>query len=121
MPTAEESAESTFPHKPVFDNLTTRGGTCVQIGRLRKVGSVTGENLDISEGSEATFPRKGAVRKTLGGKRFIGINFACCDVYSRIYINRTETAYEGRCPKCSKPIVIQIGHGGTDQRFFTAR
>jgi len=81
---------------------------------------VAGENFDISEGPDSTFPDKKAPKQS-GGRSFIGINFACCDVYSRIYINRTETAYEGRCPRCAKPVSILIGPGGTDTRFFTAR
>lgn len=54
------------------------------------------------------------------GRRFVGIHFICCDVYSRIYINRAGTAYSGYCPRCAKRIDLKIGPGGTDQRFFTA-
>ena len=53
-------------------------------------------------------------------RRFIGIHFACCDVYTRVYVNRTETAYEGRCPKCARAVRATIGPGGTNCRFFTA-
>ncbi len=61
---------------------------------------MTGEHLDIS--SEHP-PPAGPARP--GGRRFIGIHFACCDVYTRIYVNRTETAYEGRCPKCARAVL----------------
>jgi hypothetical protein len=49
---------------------------------------------------------------------FLRIHFACCNVYSRIYRNSDESAYEGRCPKCARPIKFVVGQGGTDQRFF---
>ena len=54
------------------------------------------------------------------GRRFVGVKFVCCSTYARIYINRKETAYEGCCPKCSRPVHLKIGPGGTDQRFFSA-
>jgi hypothetical protein len=50
----------------------------------------------------------------------VGIHFVCCDVYTRVYINRDATAYEGNCPKCAKRVRLRIGPGGTDSRFFTA-
>jgi hypothetical protein len=53
-------------------------------------------------------------------RRFVGVHFVCCDVYTRVYVNREVTAYEGRCPKCAKKVRLVIGPGGTDARFFTA-
>jgi hypothetical protein len=44
----------------------------------------------------------------------------CCDVYARVYPNREQTAYEGRCPRCGKQVEFRIGAGGTDARFFQA-
>ncbi|HTN76672.1 MAG TPA: hypothetical protein VL096_15545 [Pirellulaceae bacterium] len=54
------------------------------------------------------------------GRKFIGITFACCSAYSRVYANRERTAYVGHCPRCSKRVEIKIGPGGSDNRFFTA-
>ncbi|MDR0869176.1 MAG: hypothetical protein LBN39_00125 [Planctomycetaceae bacterium] len=53
-------------------------------------------------------------------RRFIGVRFNCCGVYVRVYVNKDGTAYEGRCPKCYKPVKFKIGTGGTDNRFFDA-
>lgn len=53
-----------------------------------------------------------------GKKKFLGLKFTCCGIYSRVYVNRDGTAYEGRCPKCLKHVRLAIGEGGTDSRFF---
>ena len=52
--------------------------------------------------------------------RFLGVQFVCCDVYSRVYANREQTAYVGHCPKCAKRVEFKIGSGGTASRFFKA-
>lgn len=75
---------------------------------------MAGENLDFA--SDAQPPHS----DRRDGHRFLGIRFACCDVYTRIYLNRAQTAYEGRCPKCARPLHIRVGPGGTDARFFEA-
>ncbi len=53
-----------------------------------------------------------------GGRPWLAILWRCCGVYGRAYRNRGGTAYEARCPRCGKPVVVRIGHGGTDCRFF---
>ena len=66
------------------------------------------------QASSGTWPSKAK------GQSWLAINWKCCSVYSRIYRNRQQTAYEGRCPKCARPLHVPIGPGGTDQRFFDA-
>jgi hypothetical protein len=77
---------------------------------------VVGENLDLTSESSAGARAEGPRAR----RRFVGVRFACCDVYVRVYINRDGTAYRGHCPRCSKGIELTIGPGGTDSRFFTA-
>lgn len=75
---------------------------------------MAGENLDLSSEAELR------PASTPGGRpRFLGVQFACCGVYARIYVNSDESAYMGHCPRCSKAVRIGIGPGGTASRFFT--
>jgi hypothetical protein len=86
--------------------------------RLNGVSAMVGEHLDLTDHPpESDKPGRKAATS---GRRFVGVQFTCCDVYSRVYINRDETAYEGNCPKCAKRVRLEIGYGGTDSRFFTA-
>ena len=87
---------------------------------------MSGEHLDLSsEPPGQTGSRPAAVARQKDGtsasnsRRFVGVQFACCDLYARAYINRDETAYHGNCPRCAKAVHLKIGPGGTDSRFFT--
>ncbi|HGY90376.1 MAG TPA: hypothetical protein ENK43_04290 [Planctomycetes bacterium] len=59
--------------------------------------------------------------KTTNSKPFLGIVFSCCNVYVRIYMNRSQTAYEGACPRCYRRLRVPVGPGGTSRRFFRTR
>ncbi len=54
-------------------------------------------------------------------RKFIGVNFKCCNIYQRVYINSTGTGYWGACPKCARQVKFTIGSGGSESRFFDAQ
>ena len=74
-----------------------------------------GERFDAA--SEADGRRPGDA--PAGSQPFLGIQFACCRTYARVYRTADAAAYEGRCPRCGKRVVVPIGPGGTGQRFFS--
>ena len=51
---------------------------------------------------------------------YIGMLFRCCHVYTRIYLNRTGTAFVVHCPKCGARATIKAAPGGSKARFWTA-
>jgi hypothetical protein len=51
-------------------------------------------------------------------KPFLGIFYECCRLYGRVYLNRAGTAFEGRCPRCLKPVVVHLSDKGTTDRFL---
>ena len=80
---------------------------------------MTGQLLDLTSPAPAPLGLVADVRSE--ASRFLGVHFACCDAYSRVYANRAGTAYVGHCPRCAKRIQFAIGPGGTEARFFVAQ
>jgi len=55
------------------------------------------------------------------GRKYIGMYFKCCNVYTRIYKSRLGDRYVGFCPKCGAKVQLMIGAGGVNDRFFIAK
>ncbi len=75
---------------------------------------MAGEHLDLTSEGPLMAGRPESARP------FIGIRFACCEVYARIYRDREGTAYVGHCPRCLKRVELKVAPGGSVSRFFTA-
>jgi hypothetical protein len=69
----------------------------------------------LSESPPSTGEPAGAV-----SRKWVGVRFDCCGIYSRIYRDSEDTAYVGRCPRCQRQVRIAIGPGGTSDRLFRA-
>ncbi len=76
---------------------------------------MSGERLDLTSSAEASSPRSASSTQP-----YVGVQFNCCHVYSRVYRNRAATAYVGHCPRCGRGVRLLIGPGGTDERIFQA-
>ncbi|MDQ8182311.1 hypothetical protein [Pelagicoccus sp. SDUM812005] len=59
-------------------------------------------------------------RTTNKNKKFLGVRFASCNCYGRLYLNDDGGAYVGRCPKCYTSFAVRVGAGGTSSRMFVA-
>jgi len=54
-------------------------------------------------------------------KPFLGILMTCCKVYTRIYKTHDGKAFAGHCPRCARPVRVDIvSEGGMSGRFFKA-
>ncbi len=51
---------------------------------------------------------------------YIGVHFKCCNVYTRIYLNRLGTAYFGHCPRCTRSLTVKVSEGGSKAKFWNA-
>jgi hypothetical protein len=80
---------------------------------------MTGRQLDLTSPVPPLPAMVGDSRSE--STRYLGVHFACCDAYSRVYANRGRTAYVGHCPRCAKRVEFRIGPGGVEGRFFVAK
>ena len=81
---------------------------------------MNGQHIDFSSPADRRELPDGTRENIPSRRRFLGVHFACCDAYSRVYVNRAGTAYVGHCPRCAKRVEFPIGPGGTEARFFVA-
>ncbi|MCG8407191.1 MAG: endonuclease Q family protein [Phycisphaerales bacterium] len=52
---------------------------------------------------------------------WVGVHFECCGVYTRVYRDAEARQYDGRCPRCGRPIKIGVGPQGIQAKVLRAR
>jgi len=98
------AADVHFCH-PLRSGATVLKKPPLCLGYCTKIGYLV--NLDMD-------------KKAVDRRAFLGMYFKCCRVYSRIYINRQQTAFVGWCPRCAAKVEVKISPAGSDSRFFVA-
>ena len=52
---------------------------------------------------------------------WLGIRWACCNVYGRVYRDPDVMMYLAHCPKCLRRLKIRVDpRSGTTSKFFVA-
>lgn len=59
-----------------------------------------------------------ALRNSSEKRAFIGVHHTCCNAYSRAYINKARSAFDGKCPSCARRVHLPIGRGGSKSSFW---
>ena len=77
--------------------------------------------LDIAGVEDLTLPAGEQVAAADHPRKWIGMHFECCGVYTRIYRGEGADAYVGYCPRCHRQARIRVGTGGTHHRLFRAK
>ncbi len=54
------------------------------------------------------------------GRPHINVHFKCCNVYARVYLNATRTAFTGHCPRCCAAVTVRAAPGGSKSKLWTA-
>lgn len=79
------------------------------------------ERIDLSSdpftGSVSHSSTTGADGTRLGGRPFMGIHFACCNTYLRVYpegAGKTKTLH---CPRCARTLKVEFSETGETARF----
>ena len=78
-----------------------------------------GYHLDIIDSAESELAGEGSSASP-SGRAWVGINFECCGVYSRVYRRPGADKYEGYCPKCRGRVSLRVGPNGVSARLFRA-
>ena len=49
---------------------------------------------------------------------WLGVRFVCGGVYTRVYRNPTDAAYNARCPRCGECVRFTVAPGGQEARLY---
>ncbi len=92
----------------------------VQTGSSGGLDVVVGSDGRACESSPSG-ERGGAAAVGATTRRWIGIHFECCGVYTRLYRKADANRYEGKCPHCHAPVRVRVSPDGVSTSFIRAR
>lgn len=73
------------------------------------------ESIDLSSDPR---PRAGNDLEEANLRRpFVGIHFACCNAYLRVYPEVSGKVKILNCPRCARPLKVEFSEGGQDSQF----
>ena len=93
------------------------------MGTDDKTGDPRDYILDLSSSAQPTIPAGEAqpTRSLPPLAETLSIFFKCCNAYARIRITADRHAFSGHCPKCARPIRVEIDPNSPNTgRMFTA-
>ncbi|MEM6751226.1 MAG: hypothetical protein AAGA57_05635 [Planctomycetota bacterium] len=85
-----------------------------------ELSGLQGQQGRLAEAAARGAAARGEAYGPDGVRPWLAVHWRCCEVYSRVYRSPDGLRYEGRCPKCAKPVSVRIGPAGTHARFFEA-
>jgi hypothetical protein len=69
--------------------------------------------LDLLCGSAQPAATSGADQRP-----WIGVQFACCGIYARVYRRIDTHFYLVKCPHCGQKSTVRVAPGGVSSRLF---
>ncbi len=77
------------------------------------------QHIDVISSAEGDYHTAKPPRKR-PARRWVGVRFDCCGVYTRIYRRPQARAYRGRCPRCRRLVTLRVAAHGVQARIFRA-
>lgn len=75
---------------------------------LSRSGSSMADSIDLTSDPHGSANQSGAGARR---QQFVGVHFACCHVYRRVYLTPGEREVIAHCPRCAKKMTLHVVEG----------